>query len=547
MKRKMSMFAAFILVVSLLAGCTASDETTAPETGSETTAQTGTEAVEADSTTINIGLADEIVSMDPAYSYDQLTNQVVNQVTQGLLYLDYDNNIQPQLCSEWEAVDATTYVYQIRPDICFSDGSPMTMEDVLYSVQRHMDSNVASYLAWMFANVESIEQTGDWEMTVKLSKPDAAWQYSFATTAGHIIKKEYCEAHPDDFGSPSVGVIGTGPYVLDSWTTGSEIKLKANENYWDTENTPVITDITFRIITDANTQAAALTSGQIDYMLDPPTEMLSTLEEAENLNVSQVEGWTVLFMAMNCQQGPFSDINVRMATAYALDKDSLYESVLQDNGRKAKNGVPFASALYGQEAESWEAFAENAQDYKNDLELAKEYMAQSEYPDGFECTLYTNQDSMYNSICLYVQSALSELGITVSIEQLTSDEMYNIQFGSTRDYDLAMVRWTADYPDVTGQLYPLFYSANIAEGGGNTACYDNPEVDALLDEQLASIDLAERTELMQEALTMIGEDCPVVCFDFPYKRIVMNERLTGFEPNASITWNFFVKDLTLAQ
>ena len=174
-------------------------------------------------------------------------------------------------------------------------------------------------------------------------------------------------------------------------------------------------------------------------------------------------------------------------------------------------------------------------------------MAQSEYPDGFECTLYTNQDSMYNSICLYVQSALSELGITVSIEQLTSDEMYNIQFGSTRDYDLAMVRWTADYPDVTGQLYPLFYSANIAEGGGNTACYNNPEVDALLDEQLASIDLAERTELMQEALTMIGEDCPVVCFDFPYKRIVMNERLTGFEPNASITWNFFVKDLTLAQ
>lgn len=547
MKRKMSMFAAFILVVSLLAGCTASDETTAPETGGETTAQTGTEAVEADSTTINIGLADEIVSMDPAYSYDQLTNQVVNQVTQGLLYLDYDNNIQPQLCSEWEAVDATTYVYQIRPDICFSDGSPMTMEDVLYSVQRHMDSNVASYLAWMFANVESIEQTGDWEMTVKLSKPDAAWQYSFATTAGHIIKKEYCEAHPDDFGSPSVGVIGTGPYVLDSWTTGSEIKLKANENYWDTENTPVITDITFRIITDANTQAAALTSGQIDYMLDPPTEMLSTLEEAENLNVSQVEGWTVLFMAMNCQQGPFSDINVRMATAYALDKDSLYESVLQDNGGYAKNGVPFASALYGQEAESWEAFAENAQDYKNDLELAKECMAQSEYPDGFECTLYTNQDSMYNSICLYVQSALSELGITVSIEQLTSDEMYNIQFGSTRDYDLAMVRWTADYPDVTGQLYPLFYSANIAEGGGNTACYDNPEVDALLDEQLASIDLAERTELMQEALTMIGEDCPVVCFDFPYKRIVMNERLTGFEPNASITWNFFVKDLTLAQ
>lgn len=524
----------------LLSGCSSN------ESGGEVDSDGGGTPAASNSTSLNIGLADEIISMDPAYSYDQLTNQVVNQVTQGLLYLDYNGNVQPQLCSSWEAVDPTTYVYQIRSDICFSDGTPMTMEDVIFSVSRHMDADVASYLAWMFANVASIEQTGDWEMTVKLSNPDAAWQYSFATTAGHIIKKEFCEAHPDDFGSPTVGVVGTGPYMLDSWMTGSEIKLKSNPNYWDKENTPVITDITFKIIKDANTQAAALTSGQIDYLLDPPTEMLSTLQEAENLNVSQVEGWTVLFMAMNCQQGPFSDINVRKATAYALDKSSLYDAVLKDNGSYAKNGVPFASALYGSQAESWTAFAENAVDFNNDLEQAKALMAQSQYPDGFECTLYTNQDSMYNSICLYVQSALAEIGITISIQQLTSDEMYNIQFGSTRDYDLAMVRWTADYPDVTGQLYPLFHSANIVEGGANTACYSNPEVDALLEAEVASIDMVERTEWMQEALTIIGEDCPMICFNFPYKRIAMNTRLAGFEPNASITWNFFVKDLTLA-
>lgn len=528
--------------VVMTAGCGGNAST---QTAESTDTQTVSSIADRD--TLNIVLADEIVSLDPAYSYDNLTNQVVNQITQGLLYFDYSGQLQPQLCSSWEAVDSTTYVYQIRDDVCFSDGSPMTMEDVLFSLNRHMDEDVASYLAWMYANVDSIEQTGDWEITVHLTEPDAAWQYAFATTAGHIISKKYYEENAEQFGQPGVGVIGTGPYVLDSWTTGSEIKLTYNENYWDKENVPQFKNIDFKIITDANTQATTLASGQADYMFDPPTEMLDTIREAENMSVEEVDGWTVLWMAMNCQSGPFSDVNVRKAVAYALDKDSLYEGVLTENGSYAKNGMPFSSALYGSESESWTAYAETAVDEKNDIEKAKEYLAQSAYPDGFECSLYINQDSIYNSIAVYVQSALSQIGIDVTIETKSGDEMSNIQFGSTRDYDLAIVRWTADYPDVSGQLYPLFHSSNIAEGGGNTSCYSNPEVDALLEAEVASIDMKERTELMQQALTIIANDTPMIGFDYPYKRVAMNSELTGFEANASITWNFFAKDLKTAE
>lgn len=533
----------------IMAACVVMTAGCGGDASTQTAESTDTQTVSsiADRDTLNIVLADEIVSLDPAYSYDNLTNQVVNQITQGLLYFDYSGQLQPQLCSSWEAVDSTTYVYQIRDDVCFSDGSPMTMEDVLFSLNRHMDEDVASYLAWMYANVDSIEQTGDWEITVHLSVPDAAWQYAFATTAGHIISKEYYEANAEQFGQPGVGVIGTGPYVLDSWTTGSEIKLTYNENYWDKENVPQFKNIDFKIITDANTQATTLASGQADYMFDPPTEMLDTIREAENMSVTEVDGWTVLWMAMNCQSGPFSDVNVRKAVAYALDKDSLYEGVLTENGSYAKNGMPFSSALYGSESESWTAYAETAVDEKNDIEKAKEYLAQSAYPDGFECSLYINQDSIYNSIAVYVQSALSQIGIDVTIETKSGDEMSNIQFGSTRDYDLAIVRWTADYPDVSGQLYPLFHSSNIAEGGGNTSCYSNPEVDALLEAEVASIDMKERTELMQQALTIIANDTPMIGFDYPYKRVAMNSELTGFEANASITWNFFAKDLKTAE
>ena len=174
MKRKLlsAVLAASMLALTACGGAGQTQESETSAVQESVTEATQTNASEeskeeggdiASRDTLNIALADEIVSLDPAYSYDNLTNQVVNQITQGLLYFDYSGQLQPQLCSSWEAKDATTYVYQIRDDVNFSDGTPMTMEDVLFSLNRHMDEEVASYLAWMYANVESIEQTGDWE------------------------------------------------------------------------------------------------------------------------------------------------------------------------------------------------------------------------------------------------------------------------------------------------------------------------------------------------------------------------------------------------
>lgn len=185
--------------------------------------------------TLIVGLNSDITSLDPAYAYDHTTNQVVNQITEGLLTFDADGVMQPKLCESWEIVSPTTYVYQIRDDVTFSDGTPMTMEDVLFSVTRHQDPEVASYVEWFYSSVASIEQTGDWELTVELTEPDASWQYAFATTAGHIISKSYYEEHADNFGTPEGGILGTGAYKFTSWTTGSEIKLDYNENYWTGE------------------------------------------------------------------------------------------------------------------------------------------------------------------------------------------------------------------------------------------------------------------------------------------------------------------------
>ena len=554
MRKKLlrSIFAA-VLTLSMLTGCSSeqadqmsvnSSAATAPTTQSQTT-EADLSETSASKDTLIVGLSSDITSLDPAYAYDHTTNQVVNQITEGLLTFDESGVIQPKLCESWEVVDPTTYKYEIRDDVNFSDGSPMTMDDVMFSITRHQDPDVASYVGWFYDNVDSIEQTGDWEITVKLKAPDASWQYAFATTAGHIISKSYYEEHKDTFGTPEGGILGTGAYKFTSWTTGNEIVLDCNENYWTGEE-PDIKHIDFQIIEEETTRVTAMVNGQIDFTLDPPTELLSQLEEAPNVNLNEVPAWSVLYLAMNCQKAPFDDVNVRKAISYAIDKEALYQSLLTKEGTEANNSMPFSSALYGGAADSWGTYEQTAVEQSGDIEKAKECLAASGYPDGFDCTLYVNTNSLRNSIALYVQQVLKEIGINVSIETRSGDEMITIQFGSgQRDYDMAIVKWEADYPDPSGNMYPLFYSKNAQEGGANTCNYKNDQYDALIDQELASTDLEERTKLMQQGCDILAEDNPAVIFYYPVKRIAMNSSITGFEVNASMIWNFYIKDMKL--
>lgn len=539
-----AMAAAFALTACGSGSSGTTQTTAAAESGSEASSENAAESTSGAKDTLVVALQQDIVSFDPAFAYDHTTNQVVDQVCESLLQFTADGGLEPMLASDWEAVDSTTYVYQIRDDVNFSDGNPMTMDDVLFSVQRHMDADVASNMAWFYDNVESIEQTGDWEMTVKLAQPDVAWQYAFATTAGCIIEKAYAEENADTFGGPGVAVVATGPYVYDNWVTGSEITLKSNENYWDSSVTPQIKNIDFQIINDETTLVTALKNEQVDFALEPPTEMLPELESAGNLAISDIGSWSCLHMAINCQSEYFSDVNVRLAVAYALDKDGLYNSILSEDGEEAINSIPFGSALYGAASDSWSKYAETAFDPKGDLEKAKEYMAKSSYPDGFDCVLYVKNSSVRSSCALYVQSALKEIGINVDVEVVDGSEMSNYQFGTSRDYDLLVVNWEADYPDAAANIYPLFYSQNAGEGGANASCYSNAEVDELLQKENASVDLEERTELLQQTLDIVGQECPMITFYYATNRVVMNQNVE-YTMSPSYIWNFYIKDVVV--
>ena len=531
MKKVLSILLAVGMIVTLMAGCGGTQTTTASSGG-----------------TFTVALDSDIVKLDPAFAYDFTTNPVVNQITEGLLTFNEKNEIVPQLASSWKMADDVTYVYTIRNDVSFSDGTPMTMDDVMFSINRTMDPATASYLQWMFSDVKSIEQTGDWELTVHLNEPSATWQYVFATTAGHIISKAYYEQHKDNFGTAEGGLMGTGPFVYQSWTSGQEIVLTRNQNYWDKSAKIDIDKLVFKIIPEDTTRVMALQSGQVDFTPNTPLDMLDTVQGDKNLTVQGVQTMGVTFLAFNTQRAPFNDPNVRKAIYSAIDMDAIHNNIIKDAGTEAST-LPQSSVLYGPNASEWDNYAASAAKYPYDVEKAKQYLAQSSVPNGFDCKLLISDSSLRYNIALAIQEYLKALNINVELVKLSADEHTNYQFGGVmddkgvRDYDMILAGWEADYPDVSGNIEPLYLSANAGKGGANAAAYKNDQVDKLITEQSKLTDASQRNQLLFQALDLINQDVPYVFLDYPIKQATINKKYTGFTMNASWIWNMFFKNI----
>lgn len=527
-----------LLTVSLAAGLLASTVTVSAEEGNDT---------------LNVGIYADIISLDSAFAYDFTTNPVVEQITESLLYYDENDELQPYLCESWEETDPTTYVYNVRDDVTFSDGTPMTMDDVLFSVQRYEDPDLASYLLWMYDSVESIEQTGDWQFTVKLKQPDALWKHTFATTAGMIHSKAYVEAHSDDYGTATGGVLGTGPYVFESWDVGNQIAMTYNENWWNKDaGEPQVKNLNFLIIPEDTTRVMASTSGQIDINLQQPVDMLGDLEKAEDVDCLKIPSMGLEFLSFNCKKAPFDDVNVRKAIAYAIDDVNMQDNLIKDFG-VLTNGMPVPESLFLFEEDTWKDYEANCEKYSYDMEKAQECLAASAYPNGFECTITVDQKSITNSIALILQQQLSILGINASIEKVSNDELVSLQFGSgidadgVRPYDIGIFEWSSDFPDPSGVLTPLYMSKNSGDGGSNSCAYSNEEVDKLLSEQAASTDTVERTDLMLKALDIINDEVPNYIWTHQNWLFGVNKRVTSgvSQLTGAWFWNFYVKNMTL--
>ncbi|MDF2682390.1 MAG: hypothetical protein K0R47_3580 [Brevibacillus sp.] len=531
----------------LAGGCSGSPSATSggeSKTGSES--NSGGEAKAQAGGTVTFALEHEIVSLDPAFSYDFSTGPVVNQITEPLMRFEKGKSVVPNLAEKVENPDQKTYIYQIRQGVTFSDGTPMTVDDVIFSLERTRDPKTASYVGWMFANVDKIEKAGDWSVKVTLKEPDANWQYSMATSAGHVISKKYFEAHKTNFGKPDGGTMGTGPFKYVSWQTGSELVLEKNANYWNKEGGPYLDKIVYKVVPEGMTRITGLKTGQINMALNLPLDLQDVVEKMDNVKVSRSDSFLSDFIAFNTQRKPFTDVKVRQAISHALDRQKIVNELVKSAGIPGKT-VPIPPALWTFEKEKWETAYNEIPDYAFDAGKAKQLLSESSAPNGFNAKILTDSDSLRMNIALALQAAVKPLGINLEIEKVTGEELNTRAWGGARDYDIVVQNWSSDFPDPAGNLVPLFLSANTADGGSNFANYKNPEVDKLLEEQNRLTDPAKRTELMIQAEKLVANDAPWIVVSHQKNFLAMSKNVEGYDIDPLYFWAGFMKDVKLTQ
>jgi len=502
----------------------------------------GSQAASSKGVTFTVALSEDIRAVDPGVAWNYVTNQVTNQITEGLVSLDANNNIVPELAKSWRQPDDLTYVYDVRDDIVFSDGSKMTMDDVLFSFERSKNPDGGTYFSDFFSDVDSFSVNG-WQFTIKLKSPSAVFKYVPAIGSGRIISKAYYQKHAKNFGTAAGGIVGTGPFVYQKWISGQEIVLKKNLNYWNKEKLAanIIDTLVFKIIPEDTTRVIALQTGNADFCVNLPQDMLDQLSSDKNLTFTNVDSFSLTYLALNTQRAPMSDVNVRKAISRAMNIPEFQKRIIKDAGT-AGTILPFGPALYGENAARWQQYLNTNQGYTYDLAAAKQHLSRSAYPNGFTCDLIVSENSLANQRALYIQESLKALNINVNIRRMSGDEQDTFQMGGVldangkRDYDMLIGGWESDYPDLNGNIEIMFAASQAGEDGYNAAAYINPAIDALIESQRTTLDPAKRFEIQSRMMNTIVNDVPYIVFDYTSRQSVLNKKYTGLAVSPSWLW-----------
>ena len=453
---------------------------------------------------------------------------VMSLVQEGSLAFGDDLALQPALAEDWEAVDAKTYVFTLREGVTFHDGSPLTAEDVVFTIEWNMDPKNASQLAAFFGSVDTVEPTADNEVTVSLKKPDAQFAYSMAHMSGFIMKREQVESAGKDFGTPDVLPLGTGPYRLVEFVPDDHVTLERYDDYWGERGSAE--RIVIRAIPDSQNRLLAMQSGDIDGTFDVPISEVDQWESLEGVNVVTAPSNGVYQLILDYKTPPFDDMNVRRAIALAIDREGIVQGVLNGKGAAALAINP--PGIWGGvlDEPAVNEFYDTIETYEFDLDAAREELAQSSVPDGFDFSVpVPNNDPVAINTFLAISETLAQIGITMDVRQVDSGEWLDVYFAH-EDLGAQFMAYFPDYADPANYPYLFYHSDNAAPNGLNGSNYVNAEVDARIDDSLQSTDAAARAEALQQVIAQAQEDVATVPIHWPDSAMAIRDdlRLDGY-------------------
>jgi peptide/nickel transport system substrate-binding protein len=404
----------------------------------------------------------------------------------------------------------TTYVYNVRKGVKFSDGNPLTMADVLYSIELHTKKGSTSNLAELGEVVKSVKQTGPSKITITLNQPNL--NFANLITEVGIVEKSVREKDGSHPGSPESPNIGTGPYVVKSFHPGSEVVLTRNESYWGEK--PPMKEITMKLVEDESSKLLAVRGGEVTGAVEFPNSQVKVYESVPGMHVIEGPNPAIWMMSFNTEKGPFSDPHVRKAISQVIDKEGLVKAILHETGSPAVSVVQQANAEDVLTKPEASKLYEELNIYPLDEEAAKEEMAKSATPNGFTETLIFDQaEPDAGRIAQVIAQEVEPLGIKLTVKSVP-DEQYTNEVFFEQTAPASIVNFTTDLPDPISLPNYLTNSNNLLKNGGytNLSRWSSPGQDEALDSYLedTSGSKAKKAEYLTTALRNMTEEEPYI-------------------------------------
>lgn len=499
----------------------------------------------------------DLQGLDPHTSYDELSGIGEKLIFEGLIDYDHEVRFVPRLARELPTVseDGRTFTFRLREGVHFQNGRELVAEDVRWSMEHMLAPDTHSPGQAFYALIDGFDayQTGAEHLsgievldryTVRfhLSAPDQTFLNAMAMIFAYPVPHEMYEREGVD---PRRHPIGTGAFVLESWEPGVRITFARNPDYFR-PGEPYLDRVVYELNLSPGPAFLRFVRGELDHA--------HHLNVADRYWLRQQPAWapyrvmrprmTVWGVGMNCEMAPFTDVHVRRAVAFAVDRDRWHRA----HPEHILNGQPLPPGMPGFDPDRPDL-------HHTDLDRAREEMALAGHPvrregerwvaEGIEAPvqMWVGEGDVGRNYGELTQQDLAQIGIEVEIRQVAFN-IYLQESGHRHTVPLFLGGWSADYPDPSNFLDVLFSSSSIHETTSeNRAFYQSPVVDDLLRRARVERDRETRIGLYHDAVGVLLADAP---WGFVFTDAMLETwqpYVRGYAPHP--VWDFMYRDVWL--
>ncbi|ONI39620.1 peptide ABC transporter [Candidatus Epulonipiscium fishelsonii] len=488
--------------------------------------------------------------LDPGITNNSFSKYVLFNAFEGLVTYDQNGSLVPGLANDWSiSEDGRTYTFNLRPDLKWSDGTPLTASDFVYSILRVATPETTAqyvnmvtdyivnaqeyYEGKIDAEEVGVKAVDDSTLEITIKEPLSYYIDILSMWVYSPVQQATVEANGEAWSTKAETYVSNGPFKVTEMSMSENVVLEKNENYWNAENVQ-LEKINFRYILDTSTALTAYETGEVDGIVSIPSTDYARLR-AEDKGVKSYPSYGTVFHLINNAKAPYDNPKVREALNLALDRQLIIDNVIQVDAQPAYSFLSPGYKVDGVDiTDDRGTFGMSP---SAEIEKAQQALADAGYPNGEDFPAlelsYYSDDTVKKVVEAMAQMWETNLNIDVEI---TSNEWVlfyeSVQAG---DYDVAAMGWSADY------FHPMSFMPLLKTGDStNTSWYSNPEYDALVDQIRAESDPNKVAELVKQADIMVSSDYPMVPLYYKSNNILLHDHIQGVHMNASAA--LFFKD-----